>query len=140
MMTIYVHPIDLWVGASEVSMGEAVRCTTERAGRRPWLVVESGGMFAVSNVSMLAWMAAIMTDFWIKASKFLKTPLALFQTGFSQMELPHLFSIQAALMLYLCGTSQADKPSLILPRYHHKIETFTLLNFNSAPTLILPAP
>ena len=28
-------------------MGEAVRYTTERAGRRPWLVVESGGRFAV---------------------------------------------------------------------------------------------
>ena len=42
-----------------------------------------------------------MIDFWIKAYKSLKTPLALFQTGFSQMALPHLYGIQAALMLYL---------------------------------------
>mmetsp|Transcript_2117 Transcript_2117/g.4804 ORF Transcript_2117/g.4804 Transcript_2117/m.4804 type:complete len:101 (+) Transcript_2117:2-304(+) len=81
-----------------------------------------------------------MTDFWIKAYKCLKTPLALFQTGFSQMALPHLYGIQAALMLFLCDTSQADKPTLILPRSYHKIETFTLLNLNSAPTLILSAP
>ena len=46
-MTIYVHYIDLLVGASEQSMGEAIRSTTKRAGSRPRLVVESRGTFAV---------------------------------------------------------------------------------------------
>jgi hypothetical protein len=84
----------------------------------------------------LAWMAAIMTDFWIKAYKSLKTPHELFQIGFSQMALPHLLGTKAALMLFLCAPSQADKPTLILPRSPRKIGTFTSSNLNSALTQI----
>ena len=47
MVTVYVHPFDLWVSASEQSMGEAIRSTTKRARSRPRLVIESSGTFAV---------------------------------------------------------------------------------------------
>ena len=43
---------------------------------------------------------------------------------------------QAALVLYLRATSQADKPTSILPRFPHKIGTSTSLNLKSALTQI----
>lgn len=46
-MSIYIHSVDLWVGASEKSMGNVIRSTTKRAESRSRKVIESCSMLAV---------------------------------------------------------------------------------------------
>eukprot|EP00983_Pelagomonas_calceolata_P048309 1141007-Pelagomonas_calceolata.AAC.4 len=89
------------------------------------------------NHPLLVWMPAKMRDSSSRAYKSLKTSLELSLTGFSLMVLAPLPSTRSALMLSLCGPSQAYPQTLILLRSFLKTGTFILLNLNSA---LIPTP